>query len=78
MPLDRSGPNVARRPAGKGRRGGPREEEGTAALLHGTSREEEGGCRVPLGPEDPVVSGNDREEVVLPLLSGAQGGGAPG
>lgn len=69
MPLGRFRPEF--RPASRreGRRGDPREEEGAAALLHGTS--EGGGGRDPCssGPFGPVVRGNIREEV-LPLAPG--------
>lgn len=69
MTLGRVGPNFVRLRAGRGRRGGPREEEGAAALLHGTS--EGGGGRTPcrFGPCGPVIRGNIREEV-LPLAPG--------
>lgn len=66
MPLGRIGPEFRPALRRKGRRGDPREEEGTAALLHGTS--EGGGRRNPCwsGPFSPVMRGNIREEVLPP------------
>ena len=67
MPLGQCGPN-SDRPCAGGREDAaiPGRRRGTTALLHGTSREEEGGCPCGVGPCGPVSRGNIREEV-LPL-----------